>query len=231
MNVSGGYGLGRGSWWIQRPGTYSVHGKVSHVRGIHQIKTGVEGRFAQGFVQNPFPFDFSFSPNQTADTFIAPDTRLRGHPWASFLLGALDNASQAQYISGSDLRTSYYGVYVHDDVRLTRRITLNLGLRYEDETGVRDVENRISRYLDLSNPIPEMQASPPNIPDSVRALNNVPYSWRLVVHRRPESFRLQHAKTQLRAASRHRYSRDRQDVAAGRLRPVHHSRRIRFRHH
>lgn len=192
MSVSGGYGMGRGSWWLQRPATFSFHGKVSHVRGMHQLKMGVETRRGNGFVQSPYPFQFAFSANQTADTYLSPDTRLRGHPWASFLLGALDNSSRAQYISGSDIRVNFYGLYLHDDIRLTRRITLNLGLRYEYETGARDVDYRISRYLDLTDPIPEMQATPPAIPDSVRALNNVPYSftgaWHFTDEKHPNAY-------------------------------------------
>lgn len=203
MNVSGGYGIGRGSWWLQRPATYSYHGKVSHVRGVHQIKTGVEARRSQGFVQSPFPFDFTFSAGQTADTFISPDTRLRGHPWASFLLGALDSTSRAQYISGSDIRTNFYGAYLHDDIRLTRSITLNLGLRYEYETGARDTQYRVSRHLDLSDPIPEMQAAPPNIPANVRALSNVPYSftgaWHFTDKEHPAAYGTQRANFSPRA--------------------------------
>jgi hypothetical protein len=172
---AGGLSFGRGAPWIQHPSSYSYHGKVSHARGIHQLKAGFEGRRAQGIQHNPYPFMFDFSPNQTADTFIAPDTRLRGHPWASFMLGALEGTSRAQFISPLDLRSNFYGGYLHDDIRLTRNITLNLGLRYEVETGLRDTGNRVSRYLDLSNPIPEMQATPPNIPDNVRSLNSVPY--------------------------------------------------------
>jgi hypothetical protein len=177
MNVqgSGGLSFGRGAPWIQHPSSYSYHGKVSHSRGMHQLKAGLEGRRAQGIQHNPYPFKFDFSPTQTADTFISPDTRLRGHPWATFLLGALEGTSQSQFVAPLDLRSNFYGGYVQDDIRLTRNITLNLGLRYELETGLRDTGNRLSRYLDLANPIPEMQAAPPNIPQNVRALNNVPY--------------------------------------------------------
>jgi hypothetical protein len=177
MNV-GGTSVGRGAPWVQRPSSYSYHGKVSHVRDIHQVKAGFEGRRARGIQHNPYPFRFDFSAAQTADTFIAPDTRLRGHQWASFLLGALDNTSQAQFVSPLDLRSNFYSLYAQDDIRLTRNITLNLGLRYELETGLRDAGNRLSRFLDLSNPIPEMQANPPSIPESVTRFNNVSYQFK-----------------------------------------------------
>jgi len=177
MNVAGGTSFGRGAPWVQHPNSYSYHGKVSQSRGKHQLKGGFEARRARGLQHNPYPFRFDFNAIQTADTFISPDTRLYGHPWATFLLGALEGTSQAQFISPLDLRSNFFGGYFQDDIRLTRRITLNLGLRYEVETGLRDTEDRVSRYLDLSNPIPEMQANPPRIPESVSRLNNVPYQF------------------------------------------------------
>ena len=40
-----------------------------------------------------------------------------------------------------------------------------------------DANNRISRYLDLSNPIPEMQSNVPQIPAAVTAIAGIPYQW------------------------------------------------------
>jgi hypothetical protein len=177
MTMVGGSSFGRGAPWIQRADSISLHGKVSHFRGIHQFKGGFETRRATGLQHNPYPFRFDFSAVQTADTFISPDTRLRGNAFATFLLGALEGSSQAQFVSPLDLRANFYGIYFQDDIRLTRNITLNLGLRYEVETGIRDTEDRVSRYLDLNSPIPEMQSNPPNIPATVSGLNNVPYQF------------------------------------------------------
>ncbi|MBL8293667.1 MAG: carboxypeptidase regulatory-like domain-containing protein [Bryobacterales bacterium] len=176
MNVSGGTSFGRGAPWIQRPSGLSFHGKVSHFRGKHQLKGGAETRRAQGIQHNPYPFRFDFSPVQTADTFINPDTRLRGHPYATFLLGALEGTSQAQFVSPLDLRSNFYGGYLQDDIKLSRKITLNLGLRYEVETGVRDTGLRVSRYLDLADPIPEMQSNRPTFPETVTRYN-IPYQF------------------------------------------------------
>ncbi|MCC6591447.1 MAG: TonB-dependent receptor [Bryobacterales bacterium] len=193
MAVSGGSTFGRGATWVQRPSSYSIHGKLSHFRGKHQLKTGFETRRARGIQHNPNPFTFNFSPVQTADTFINPDTRLRGHPWATFLLGALEGTSQAQFISPLDLRSQYYGAYFQDDIRLSRKITLNLGVRYELETGIRDTGLRVSRYLDLNDPIPEMQANKPAIPDSVARMNNVAYkfngAWYFTDEKNPNAFK------------------------------------------
>ncbi|MEK7829910.1 MAG: hypothetical protein AAB401_02430 [Acidobacteriota bacterium] len=53
---------------------------------------------------------------------------------------------------------------------MNSRLTLNLGLRWEYEPGPVDRQNRLSQRLDLTNPIPEFQATPPNMPASVLAL-------------------------------------------------------------
>ena len=75
------------------------------------------------------------------------------------------------------LRANIYAPYIQDDFKLNRRITLNLGMRYEYETAPADAQNRISRFLDLSSPIPEFQANLPKIPADVIAVANIPYKW------------------------------------------------------
>jgi hypothetical protein len=52
---------------------------------------------------------------------------------------------------------------------VTKDLTLNLGLRYEYEQAYRDPQNRLTRPLDLSSPIPEMQgATAPQMPAELR---------------------------------------------------------------
>jgi hypothetical protein len=66
-----------------------------------------------------------------------------------------------------------YGFYLQDDYKLTPKVTLNLGLRYEYEGGLWDPQNRIPQQLDLTNPIPGMQAAiDPLMPSDVRAKMN-----------------------------------------------------------
>jgi len=57
------------------------------------------------------------------------------------------------------------GFYAQDDWRVRSNLTFNLGLRYEFETAYRDPEDRVTRPLDLTSPIPEMQgATAPKMP-------------------------------------------------------------------
>lgn len=172
-------GLGLGSFWMQRAKNYSGHARISRQQGRHYLKAGVEERSVRvrAIVTSPYPMTFPFAPALTADTFISPNTRLRGDKWATMLLGALESSSQARTAPVGLPMVDYYAAYLQDDFKLNRNVTLNLGLRYEYATAPRDSANRLSRYLDPTNPIPEMQSSPPKIPADVAALMKVPYSF------------------------------------------------------
>src|SRR5439155_20418074 len=78
--------------------------------------------------------DLSSSGNLVFNRLITdlPGASNTGEPFASFLLGAANGAS----ISRTDRipsRASYWAAYVQDDYRLTSRLTLNVGLRWEVE--------------------------------------------------------------------------------------------------
>ena len=158
--------FGRDVWWYQHPRNFSSYGRISRQAGAHYLKTGVEMRNMRTRAVRPNLMNFTTTAAMTANTFISPNTKLSGDSYAAFLLGAIDNSSQAQYIPLQKIAEDYYGAYFQDDFKLNRRVTLNLGIRYEYDNAPRDAEDRYSRYLDLTDPIPEMQAAPPKMPDT-----------------------------------------------------------------
>jgi hypothetical protein len=164
-------------FWYQHPNSRTFSAKLSQQRGAHYWKAGFETRGSGGATLVTGTTGFFFGPGMTADTFINPNTRLAGHEYASFLLGALDPSSVAVSKPVKAPRTEYYAGFVQDDIKLSRRMTLNVGLRYEFETAWHDPDNNMSRFLDLTQAIPEMQANPPQIPAAAIALANVPYSF------------------------------------------------------
>src|SRR5579872_981095 len=194
LNITsyGSASFGMGTWWYQHPQTYNSNAKISKHIGRHDLKIGGETRFLRGSEALPNLMDFNFGPALTANTFLSPNTALSGDGWATFLLGALGSDSNASAQPLVEPRTNFYALYVQDDIKLTRKLTINLGLRYEHETGIYDAQNRVSRYLDLTNPIPQMQSSPPPIPASVTALLPSPYifngAWVFADSKHPNSF-------------------------------------------
>ena len=162
---------GKGSYWFQHPHHYSVSGKVSQARGSHYLKTGAEYRYHVGIGVFPYLTNFNFYPDTTASTYLSPNTALSGDAHASFLLGVLDNRSFARGVPFQTNRIPFIGLFAHDDWKISRRVTLNLGVRYEWESGVYDDRDLFSRYLDLSAPNPLMQKTTPAIPADLLALS------------------------------------------------------------
>ena len=123
--------VGTRSFWPNRNNLDLLH-LANHtmiVRGTHVIKTGFEyrgeqvfrraARFARG--QMAFGGVFSQDPNNRART---------GDGMADFLLGLASGGTIGNQ-NGETAATRNYAVYLQDDWRITRRLTLNLGLRWE----------------------------------------------------------------------------------------------------
>ncbi|HEX5484080.1 MAG TPA: TonB-dependent receptor, partial [Terriglobia bacterium] len=70
---------------------------------------------------------FSFMPQETAQ----PGNSSSGIAFASFLLGRVDDVQAYHFNVPSYARDSYYGAFAQDDYKLTRKLTLNLGLRWD----------------------------------------------------------------------------------------------------
>lgn len=163
--------FGRAGYWYQEPKTFNMQSKISKNAGRHYIKVGGEFRRQMVEAARPRFMNFDIRADHTADTFERPDLRQRGDAWASFLVGALDPNSNIASIPIQRPAVNFWGVFLHDDFKITPRLTLNLGLRWEYFGAMVDPEDRLSRFLDRSNPIPEFQgANAPALPASVRAI-------------------------------------------------------------
>ena len=62
----------------------------------------------------------------------------------------------------SDYSVNAHGVFIHDDWRVTDKLTLNLGVRYDLELGMTEAENRNVRGFDLTSPSPIQAAAQAN---------------------------------------------------------------------
>jgi len=163
-----------GGYWHETPHAWEFSTKLAQQRGSHYWKTGVDVRRNTTdsllLLVNP---GFGFDPQPTAETYVNPNLLLSGDAYATFLLGAIAPTEAASWGNNGNnwdsgatgfpvnikpqVQRRFYGLYLNDDWKVTRDLTLNLGLRYEWESPFHDAKNRETRALDLDAPIPELQ--------------------------------------------------------------------------
>jgi hypothetical protein len=113
---------------------WSYSSALSWVKRAHTLKVGFEQRqFFNNFWQPNYPTGyFSFPQNITASTPASSDTT-QGNSFASLLLGygAAGGASLINILPSVADKSMETAFYVQDDWKVTSRLTINLGLRYE----------------------------------------------------------------------------------------------------
>ena len=78
---------------------------------------------------------------------------------ASFLLGWADLGQVSVYASGSYERSAYYAGYAQDDFKVTPKLTLNVGLRYDLYRPTVDKWNHLA-WVDMQLPNPALGGFP-----------------------------------------------------------------------
>jgi hypothetical protein len=159
---------GREFW--QHPQGFGGSARLNYYAGKHSLKFGGEYRVDKGKGARFEPLTFSIKQTLTANANSSPNLTNSGSEWATFMLGYIDNSSIAARVPIQETVEKGYAGYVMDDFKVNNRLTLNLGLRWEYEPGPTDRGNRLSQRLDLTQPIPEMQTTPPAIPATVTSL-------------------------------------------------------------
>ena len=159
---------GREFW--QHPQGFGGSARLNYYAGKHSMKFGGEYRVDKGKGARFEPLTFSIKQTLTANANSSPNLTNSGSEWATFMLGYIDNSSIAARVPIQETVEKGYAGYFMDDFKVNSRLTLNLGLRYEYEPGPVDAQNRLSQRLDLTQPIPEMIATPPAIPATVTNL-------------------------------------------------------------
>jgi hypothetical protein len=102
---------------------------VNIVRGAHSMKIGGDLRLLQGHnLQRSAPSgSYNFAAGLTGNPLTPAGT---GSAYASFLVGAVSNASVSTHLGESQVTHTISGFF-QDDWKATRRLTVNLGVRYD----------------------------------------------------------------------------------------------------
>jgi len=163
--------------------THHVGGTLNWVHSKHEFKFGGEWRVHRiNFVQPGWPageFDFNWTP--TAQFANASDTSTGGDDLASFLIGigpSGDNAGGGctpcfsgfdEFVSTQSFR---WAAFVQDNYRVTRKLTLNLGLRYELSSPRTERFNKMD-WLNPNLVSPIQYASQPTLVQTVPGVTPV----------------------------------------------------------
>jgi hypothetical protein len=123
---------------------HNASASVSKLFGSHTLKGGFDFRvigmklFARGQPSGRFAFDSTFTrgPNPLTGGTLQ-------HGLAGFLLG-FPTSGDITIGTPNDFFINYYGGYFHDDWRVSQKLTLNLGLRYEFEQGLQERNKQLT---------------------------------------------------------------------------------------
>ena len=136
---------------VEIQNTYVLSDNVTWVKGAHTWKFGTEIRREEFTIFQPAASrgQEGFGPGLT-DNPQAAATGTAGSAFASFLVGLADSGSIVN-LHNVDYFRPLYSFYVQDDWRATPKLTLNLGLRYELFTTVKERHDEQGTF-DLQDP-------------------------------------------------------------------------------
>lgn len=128
--------------------TYTLAGSVTKLMGAHTLKAGYDGRLIR--VNNresrATSGTYSFSAGMTQGPNPNTAASNRGNSIASLLLGTGSSGSLIQSFKDAAAQSVYTALYFQDDWRVTRKLTLNLGLRYDLDSPRTERYNRMNYF-------------------------------------------------------------------------------------
>ncbi len=151
---------------------YAVQSTLTKITGRHSLRFGYDFRsyrengFGAGHAAGRYDFANTFTRGPLDNSAGAAV----GQSLASFLLGQPTGGLIDRNAARSN-QTLYHGMFFHNDWKVTSKLTLNLGVRYEYEGATNERFNRNTRGFDLTasspieaaakaayaaNPIPEI---------------------------------------------------------------------------
>jgi hypothetical protein len=145
--------IGNNSTGDSPNGSYVFANDTTWIHGKHNFRFGVEVR--KYYFIEPWNWGasgtFQFNNKTTSD---GDHTSTTGYTYASFLLGDVYSSSlPEEYIKDTNTETWNPAFYVSDDWKVSKRLTLNLGLRWEI-AGAQTEIHGVSSTLDPSMPNP-----------------------------------------------------------------------------
>ncbi|MDR3702114.1 MAG: carboxypeptidase regulatory-like domain-containing protein [Candidatus Sulfopaludibacter sp.] len=144
FSITGFTGTNGGTTTISRTNTRQILDDLTWTRGRHSVKVGGDFRYLTGLYTNVFASSrmgsYSFNNSVTSS--------LIGSPFGAFLLGIPDSSGMATVLNpDTDGYAKHFAAYAQDDWKVTQRLTLNFGLRWEYHPAFRDHYNNTANFL------------------------------------------------------------------------------------
>jgi hypothetical protein len=130
LGINGGLGLGIATNYLSHMMNYQFIDTISWTKGNHLLQFGGDIAKVRRNGRENFETDPSFSFNGLA-------TGPSGYGYADFYSGAAASVYQNSPIASWQYKWTPF-LYAQDDWRITRNLTLNLGVRWEPYVTVRD---------------------------------------------------------------------------------------------
>lgn len=170
IGVSGMTGLGGNDHRFNAFMSYPFVNTITRTSGNHNWKFGGEVRLIRVNVwearnAGTFNFNAGFTQGPVATTA----SNSAGYGFASFLLGAGTTGNTLiQGWKNVAAQSFYYAGYAQDDWRITRKLTLNLGVRYDYDSPRTERYNRMNFFdLNAPSPLASKQTAFPNLKGGV----------------------------------------------------------------
>ncbi len=171
VGVSGMTNLGGGDHRFNAFMSYPFVATLTRSQGKHNWKYGGEVRLIRVNVweaRNAGQFNFNAGMTQGPNPNAASSSA--GFGFASFLLGTGGTGNVLiQGWKNVAAQSFYYAGYVQDDWRVTSKLTLNLGIRYDYDSPRTERYDRMNFFdLDAPSPLASQVAGFPNLKGGVR---------------------------------------------------------------
>jgi hypothetical protein len=138
--------VGGQAWSVLRFASETAHlvGSVDHIFGRHEIKAGGEiRRHRLNFMQAGTPNGlFAFTSSGTASGLAG----VGGDALAGLMIGYVDNWSRYEIPPFTATQNYQIGGFIQDNWRVTPKLTLNLGFRYDVETPRTERYNQMTYF-------------------------------------------------------------------------------------
>ena len=152
LMTAGYWSLGDRGYTPFQGGTniFNVNDSLDIIHGKHDFKVGFNIRDNQMNVGTEAFQDGFWIPGAIGNFtgYSATGVSVQGNPQADFLLGLVGVSEHDQTFNGpvTGRRWKIYRPFVQDDWRVTRDLTLNLGIAWDLTTPITEVDNRMANY-------------------------------------------------------------------------------------